>query len=296
MKQYIIAIFCCISLCLSAQQSSEVSKIETTLNNYLDAFYKGDTTKLKAAITPRLYKFGYWKNKATGKHEYYDQMTYDKAMAFVAKVKTNNRIKSDSIIRKIEVLDVGAHIASAKITGYWGVDYALLSKDNNTWLIEQIIWEGPLETPAVEQPTTYYLIRHAEKDRSDKTNRNPHLTEAGKKRAIHWANVLKDVELDMVFSTDYHRTKETALPTAKAHNLELQIYDPRSVDIKQFMQNTKGKNILIVGHSNTTPLFVNALLNEKKYPLIADDNNANLYIVTVTSKNKISYLLSVDTF
>ncbi len=142
--------------------------------------------------------------------------------------------------------------------------------------------------------TTYYLIRHAEKDRSDKTNKDPHLIEKGIKRAKHWAQVLKNVEFDMVFSTNYNRTKETAKPTAELQNVGISIYDPRNVDIKEFMQKTKGKTVLIVGHSNTTPMFTNSLLGEKKYDMIADDNNGNLYIVTINNSSKSSSLLSIN--
>lgn len=144
------------------------------------------------------------------------------------------------------------------------------------------------------QVTTYYLIRHAEKDRSDKTNKDPHLTEKGLKRAENWEKTLKNVKFDAIYSTNYNRTKETASPTAKANNLELTIYNPRSIDTKTFMETTKGKTILIVGHSNTTPVFANGLLGEKKYKMIADNNNANLYIVTVTNTSKSSTVLVVD--
>ena len=44
--------------------------------------------------------------------------------------------------------------------------------------------------------TTYYLIRHAEKDRSDKSNRNPELTEIGKTRAQHWNEVFQNIAFD----------------------------------------------------------------------------------------------------
>ncbi|RNC79843.1 MAG: phosphoglycerate mutase [Winogradskyella sp.] len=163
-------------------------------------------------------------------------------------------------------------------------------------MIEQVIWEGPFEKEFIQEQktTTFYLIRHAEKDRSDKSNRNPHLTEKGLKRADNWANVLKDVKFDAVYSTNYNRTKETALPTAKANNLELKLYDPRNLDLKQFSDETYGKTVLIVGHSNTTPMFANGLLGEKKYEMIADDNNANLYIVTVKPDDKSSTVLVVD--
>lgn len=150
------------------------------------------------------------------------------------------------------------------------------------------------ESESKTTTTTYYLIRHAEKDRSDKTNRDPHLIEKGVKRAKLWADVFKNVKFDMIFSTNYNRTKETAQPTAESQNVEVNIYDPRSIDTKAFMEKTKGKTVLIVGHSNTTPMFANGLLGEKKYDMIADDNNGNLYIVTINNDSKSSSLLSIQ--
>ncbi len=294
MKSLILALFLSLSFTVFSQDTSDKTQIETTLNNYIDAFYKGDTIKLKEAIKPRLNKFGYWKNETSGNYEYYAHMSYDKAMDFVQKMKDDGKTRDENKIRNVEVLDIGNHIASAKVTATWGIDYVLLSKDEGKWMIEQVIWEGPYKKDLEQKTTTYYLIRHAEKDRSDKTNRNPHLTEDGLKRADNWANILKDVKFDMVYSTDYNRTKETALPTAKANNVELKFYNPSDMQIEQFMEASKGKTVLVVGHSNTTPLFTNGLLGEKKYEMIADDNNANLYIVTVTKTSKSSTVLVVD--
>lgn len=136
--------------------------------------------------------------------------------------------------------------------------------------------------------TTYYLIRHAEKDRSNPAEKNPALTEAGMKRADKWAEVLKDVSFDMVYSTDFKRTMATALPTAKANNLEIEIYDPNDLYNQEFQKKTKGKTILIVGHSNTTPAFVNAIMNKKKYEDLPDDENGGLFIVTVSPSKTVS--------
>jgi broad specificity phosphatase PhoE len=294
MKSLVLAIALFFSLTCISQETSDKSQIETTLNNYIDAFYKGDTTKLKAAIKPRLNKFGYWKNKESGAYEYYDDMTYAKAMDFVQRMKDEGRTRDENEIRNVEVLDIGNHIASAKVTANWGIDYVLLSKDEGKWMIEQVIWEGPYQKEEKTTTTTYYLIRHAEKDRSDKTNRDPHLTEAGLKRAKNWVNVLKEVKFDMVYTTRYNRTTETAAPTAKANNITPSFYDPRDMKVKEFMEATEGKTVLIVGHSNTTPMFTNALLGEKKYDMIADDNNANLYIVTVAKDAKTSIVLKVE--
>lgn len=295
MKSLFSTLLLLIAFVSFGQDTSDKAQIEATLNNYIDGFYQGDTLKLKAALKPRLYKFGYLKDKETGNYNYYQALPYDKALALAQRIKDQGATRTETEMRGVKVLEIANHIASARVTGAWGLDYILLSKDNGKWMIEQVIWEGPFLKAYKEQATTtYYLIRHAEKDRSDKTDRNPHLTEKGLKRAENWAKVLKDVKFDAVYSTDYNRTKETALPTAKANNLEPKLYDPRKMASKDFLANTKGKNVLVVGHSNTTPMFVNALLGEKKYDMIADDNNANLYIVTITNDSKSSTVLVVN--
>ena len=145
-----------------------------------------------------------------------------------------------------------------------------------------------------ERTTSVYFIRHAEKDRSNPDERNPHLTDQGIQRAEKWAHFFKDIPLDAVYSTNYHRTIETAYPTAQQKGLEVINYDPRILDPSPFVNKHKGRTILIVGHSNTTPQFANDILGEEKYPEINDDNNGNLYIVTIQNKNKSSILLKIN--
>jgi len=142
--------------------------------------------------------------------------------------------------------------------------------------------------------STYYLIRHAEKDRSDKTNSNPELTDLGQQRALSWSSVFENVTFDAVYSTNYLRTIATAKPTASAKGLEIQFYNPRELYSKDFQQETLGKTVLVVGHSNTTPQFVNAILGIDRYTDIQDNNNANLYIVTGIKEETTSVLLKID--
>lgn len=147
----------------------------------------------------------------------------------------------------------------------------------------------PLSAQENVESSTFYFIRHAEKDRSDPNNRNPHLTDAGKARADRWSEVLQNISFDRVYSTEYNRTMETARPTANRHGIDvISIYDPRNLDGKAFIENNKGLTVLVVGHSNTTPLFVNAILGSNKYAQIDDNNNGNLYIVMVSAKGEVS--------
>ena len=58
-----------------------------------------------------------------------------------------------------------------------------------------------------QEVTTYYFIRHAEKLRIDKTDKNPNLNYNGYKRAEAWKDVFSNISFDAVYSTDYNRTK-----------------------------------------------------------------------------------------
>lgn len=141
------------------------------------------------------------------------------------------------------------------------------------------------------QSTTYYFIRHAEKNRSNKDDKDPALVINGKLRAAKWILVFEHINFDAIYSTDYNRTKQTALPTAEKNKLDLTLYNPSNIDTQSFLTDTKGKNVLVVGHSNTTPMFVNKIIGEDKYPQIDDTNNGNLYIVNISESGEITDIL-----
>ena len=145
-----------------------------------------------------------------------------------------------------------------------------------------------------QEVTTYYFIRHAEKLRIDITDKNPKLNYEGVKRADAWKEVFTNVKLDAVYSTDYNRTKLTAKPTADSKHLPIFLYDPKDMYSESFQHKTKGKAVLVVGHSNTTHVFANKVLGRDEYNQINDDNNSNLYIVSVIDEKAFSILLKIN--
>lgn len=145
-----------------------------------------------------------------------------------------------------------------------------------------------------EKVTTYYLIRHAEKDRTNANNKNPNLTYKGTERAKKWAEVFSNVKLNAIYSTDFRRTKQTAKPTAESKKLPIYAFDTKAMYDAGFKYNTSGKSVLVVGHSNTTPQLANMILGEEKYKQIKDTNNGNLYIITIIDDKKSSTLLKIN--
>ena len=127
----------------SGQSSKE--DVSKACLNYIEGFYEGDTIKLIKCLMPSLYKFGYWKDKTSGKYTSDGNMTYRQALDYANSVLNKKHFAKFDAPKKVEVLDVQNTIASAKVTAWWGVDYILLSKQNDIWMIEQILWEGPLQ-------------------------------------------------------------------------------------------------------------------------------------------------------
>lgn len=140
--------------------------------------------------------------------------------------------------------------------------------------------QKPGRTDTDAEITTYYLIRHAEKDRTDPENKDPVLTEEGLARAERWRNYFDTIQLDAVYSTNYKRTLSTARPTADSKGLAIKEYEIDYVFSSAFREDTKGKKVLVVGHSNTTPPLANELLGSQRFADMKDNDNSSLYVVS----------------
>ena len=134
-----------------------------------------------------------------------------------------------------------------------------------------------------QETTTFIFTRHAEK--ADDGTRDPGLTEEGNKRAERIAEVLSDVPVSAVYSTNYKRTLQTASPTAKGHGLTVLTYDPGDREfLNGLLEKEKGGTILISGHSNTIPNMINQLARTN-YPNFSEEEYDNLVIVIIKPEN-----------
>ncbi len=146
------------------------------------------------------------------------------------------------------------------------------------YLILAIIAASALQ--AQENPTVVYFIRHAEKAMDAK---DPGLTQTGAARAQKWAEWFKDKGIVAVYSTPYKRTMETAGPIAKQERVDIMAYDPLKPALENIIKHHKGLSIVIVGHSNTIPKYVNHLTGENKYTDMEETEYSSVYTVTIYS-------------
>lgn len=120
--------------------------------------------------------------------------------------------------------------------------------------------------------TTFVLVRHAEKAADDP--RDPGLTDAGKARAARLAASLADAPLRAVYATAYRRTRDTAVPSAAGHGLQIAIYDagePAAEFAARLRAAHRSGTVLVVGHSNTVAAIAAALCACPVAPMREDE-------------------------
>ena len=110
---------------------------------------------------------------------------------------------------------------------------------------------------------TIYLVRHSEKDLLSNDHSDPPLSKCGEQRSESLSVFFRDVNLDVIYSTDYNRTRKTALPTALSKGLIIKKYNPQYLEeFSKSLINNK-QDVLVVGHSNTTAVLAGLLVGKE---------------------------------
>ena len=100
-------------------------------------------------------------------------------------------------------------------------------------------------------------------------------------RAQNWAKYFDSIPINSIYTTSFNRTKQTINPVSNIKNITPKIYSPNKIDIQNFIKTNQGKNVLISGHSNTTPEMVNKLINQPKFQDMLDSDNKSLFVVQI---------------
>lgn len=135
--------------------------------------------------------------------------------------------------------------------------------------------------------TSIYLLRHAEKS----SGKDPELTKTGKQRAQQLAILLKKANITHIFSTQYKRTTQTAQPLVEMTGKAIEFYDPRQ--LKAFAEKLKhmNGNILVIGHSNTTPELTHILSNQPIKPLTEAEYGDLYQVILLGDKTSVQHLM-----
>jgi phosphohistidine phosphatase SixA len=150
--------------------------------------------------------------------------------------------------------------------------------------------QQPSDPPVGQQVTTVYLVRHAEKSTAVPTDRDPDLTDAGRKRAADLATRLGAAGVTGIIVTEFKRTRETAQPLASATGVGPEMI-PAGIagaadSVAAAVLRHRGGKVLVVGHSNTIAAII-AALGGPKLPNLCDDEYSNLFVMYIPTSGKV---------
>lgn len=146
--------------------------------------------------------------------------------------------------------------------------------------------------PEIE-PVTIYLIRHAEKqtipdDAPEADKKDPPLSRVGQLRALGLADDLPIAELDGVYVTDFQRSRQTASAVLAVTGLEPIVYPAKdSAGLAARLRERTGEQLLVVGHSNTVPLVLQAL-GVTDEVVVDEQQYGDMWVVTVPGEGPVT--------
>lgn len=159
-----------------------------------------------------------------------------------------------------------------------------------TLLIVLVLVLAPVAA-AAEVPTTVVVVRHAEKQ-SDQ-GRDPHLTEAGQARARRLDSILAAAPLGGLYTSEFHRTRETLVPLSNRTGIQIQTVPARetieTLTAERLLVDHPGQVVVISSHSNLAPAIVEALTGQS-VPEIDESTYDDLFIVTIQPDATAHYL------
>jgi len=129
------------------------------------------------------------------------------------------------------------------------------------------------------------LVRHAERQ---STGTDPALTAAGKRRASLLATMFAGSGVTAIFTSDTGRTRQTAAPLAAKVGVTARQIDD-NIDTAKAQILAGGACVVVVGHSNTVPAFIEALGGPAD--VVIDDHEFDrMFVLTVTPPAAASLL------
>jgi hypothetical protein len=138
-----LTLIACLLVSAACFAQSDKDAVAGAVNDYIDAFYYGDSMKLHRSISPEVKKFGYSRPKDSTTYKG-SPMSWQQMNEYVGRVRArNDSANANKQPRKVEVLDVQDQTAAAKCYAWWGTDYLLLAKHEGRWVITHVLWQSP---------------------------------------------------------------------------------------------------------------------------------------------------------
>ncbi|MET2986134.1 nuclear transport factor 2 family protein [Aureibaculum conchae] len=143
MKPLTILIALLFTLQVTAQEKEQAVKdVTQAAYNYIDTFYKVDTTLAYKSVHKDLRKVGWWYDDKKSGYSDASEMSFDRLISLAKRWNAKgDRIKPDSP-REVKILEISDKIAVVKVTAVWGIDYLNMVNTEEGWKSINIVWQS----------------------------------------------------------------------------------------------------------------------------------------------------------
>lgn len=125
-----------------AQTSKDEAGIRAACMDYIEAFYKVDTTLAYQSVHPKLQKRGFAYSKQNKAYSNQLEMPFPALVNLAKKWNANGQQANDQSVKAVEILDIEDKTAAAKVTAVWGIDYIHLVKEDGKWWVMNVLWQS----------------------------------------------------------------------------------------------------------------------------------------------------------
>jgi broad specificity phosphatase PhoE len=150
---------------------------------------------------------------------------------------------------------------------------------------------------SAEAPTVVMVFRHAEPvmpAMGHEHDPDPSLNDAGQRRAQALIETVAEAGVTAIYSSQFKRTQETVAPLAAHLGLDVTTVDVSRENLETYpallaetiLAEHRGETVVVVNHSNTVPLIVEAL-GGAAVPEITENEFDHFIIVVVPASGPV---------
>ena len=148
---FVIAVSLGIQLGNAQETTSDIEGVKTACYDYINAFYKADTTLAYRSVHTSIRKTGFYFNEEKGSYSDQLEMPFDQLVQLAKRWNANGEQAGENTPKNVEIFEVTDKTAVAKVTAVWGIDYISLMKIEDKWMIVNVLWQSPPKFTIAEQ-------------------------------------------------------------------------------------------------------------------------------------------------
>ncbi|WP_210462756.1 nuclear transport factor 2 family protein [Rufibacter roseolus] len=126
--------------CVSTEQDK--AGVTAACQDYIQAFYKADTTIAYRSVHPLLQKRGFSYSAANQAYSKQLEMPFPALVSLAKRWNADGKQANENSVQKVQILDICDKTASAKVTAVWGIDYIHLVKEQGKWWVMNVLWQS----------------------------------------------------------------------------------------------------------------------------------------------------------